>query len=568
MNTEAVNSSDWWEYLPGQRVMTREGLPGVVTAVEDGPTAGNETYLVNLDANMGGGEYSSSDLSPMPERATASVASVERTAADDYPELGDILAERPPPPLSTMAKLAGHYEDNPAALALESAAADLLRTANDWRWVPDYPGEPRDVPGGMQEVVSPPPESVQVESGWLMDLLTPPTEETSLDWCRFRRANDCWYPKSLNEQATRQAGYAVWNPFNRGRCLRATWEQQKACPIGEPGPRAHGFTDATVPWDQGGQRGGRPGPARLPQYSASGLGDLSFLDEQGPVRHAGGMARSAVDLPAGKRLRLRADEIQPGDFYVYKKPGGGHGATQVAAVPKSRERSIGGAAITRVLIATPDLAPLSVAPHSKHDVIRPAEPPTDLPIPERARYWVDLALESQQAHTGGAGYSADELGLPEVTRRELAENPLPPNVEWRLDEDGYPILANTTHEHLYGPRMSEEQARAAGWVGPLYHGTSEENAREIELRGFRQPRFDDDELRDWGTIEEVTGGRTHETHFAEQPEYAHQFAAGNHEHPAVVRAYVHPDHVRQGATWTGEPMLYVRDVRHAAVVPG
>ena len=53
--------------------MTREGFAGVVDRVEDGPFPGNESYIVTLEANMGGGEYSSSELTeinnPFPHTA-------------------------------------------------------------------------------------------------------------------------------------------------------------------------------------------------------------------------------------------------------------------------------------------------------------------------------------------------------------------------------------------------------------------------------------------------------------------------------------------------------------------
>lgn len=86
----------------------------------------------------------------------------------------------------------------------------------------------------------------------------------SYDWCRFRRDSVCYFPAELDEQASQEAGYAVWVPFNRGECPRQKWDEQKACPVGEPGPNSHdvpSYLDATVPWSYGGQReedGGRP----------------------------------------------------------------------------------------------------------------------------------------------------------------------------------------------------------------------------------------------------------------------------------------------------------------------
>lgn len=88
-----VRSEDYWDFQPEQRVMTIDGIPGVVTAVLDGPVPGTEAYQVTLDGGMGGGSYTASQLSP----ASATTASVAGTAAADYPELGSILVERPDP---------------------------------------------------------------------------------------------------------------------------------------------------------------------------------------------------------------------------------------------------------------------------------------------------------------------------------------------------------------------------------------------------------------------------------------------------------------------------------------
>ena len=75
--------------------------------------------------------------------------------------------------------------------------------------------------------------------------------------CRFRRDRHCYLPKDLDEKGTAEAGYQVWIPLDRGICTRETAEQQRTCPVGEPGPdsgeRVY-FPDATIPWSQGGQR--------------------------------------------------------------------------------------------------------------------------------------------------------------------------------------------------------------------------------------------------------------------------------------------------------------------------
>jgi hypothetical protein len=89
----AVRSEDYWEYKPEQRVQTIDGVTGVVKHVEDGPFPGSEEYEVVLDRGLGGGRYTASQLSPAPITAEA----MEQTAAVDYPELSQILVERPDP---------------------------------------------------------------------------------------------------------------------------------------------------------------------------------------------------------------------------------------------------------------------------------------------------------------------------------------------------------------------------------------------------------------------------------------------------------------------------------------
>lgn len=91
-----VDPSIYWDHAPGERVMTCDGYPGVVVAVHDGPHAGNEEYEVRLDHGLGGGTYVTGQLSQI---SGSTEASTVHTADQDYPELGDILRERPDPAL-------------------------------------------------------------------------------------------------------------------------------------------------------------------------------------------------------------------------------------------------------------------------------------------------------------------------------------------------------------------------------------------------------------------------------------------------------------------------------------
>ena len=86
-----VEPSADWDFQPGQRVQTVDGLPGRVTAVQDGPVRGTEGYEVTLDDGLGGGLYTASQLSPAP----STEASLQETAAADYPELEEVLQTRP-----------------------------------------------------------------------------------------------------------------------------------------------------------------------------------------------------------------------------------------------------------------------------------------------------------------------------------------------------------------------------------------------------------------------------------------------------------------------------------------
>lgn len=277
-----VHAELWWDYRPGQRVMTREGVAGTVQAVQDGSQPGDETYLVSLDAGLGGGEYGPSELAPLGETATATLG----TAAEHYPELTDILADRPPMAPSVpaaeyrggrvLAKTAGRWVDTERSERLDRLAGELLTEANADRWRPSYEGEPSpyveldggalartaatcpcgtparyDPSNGWQhsdtsyshdgEYHGRSVSDLMREAGWVSDLLKSPAEpDASYDWCRFRRDSHCWYPRGLDAQATQRDGYAVWTSVDRGRCPRGSWALQERCPLGRPGPHVPG----------------------------------------------------------------------------------------------------------------------------------------------------------------------------------------------------------------------------------------------------------------------------------------------------------------------------------------
>ncbi len=231
-----VDAALWHDFKAGQRVWVVEGYSGTVTAVEDGPFPGNEQYLVELDDGVGGGEYTSSELRPL-EVTTAKTAAVDgvdgeegealHLASDDYPELAEILVQRSPYSIGAMKIASLQVDDEQIDMQRDAP----LHEAGPVDWIADRIGDA----GNYQ-----------------------PGHKWSYDWCRFRKNSRCMYPRKLNEQATAQAGYAVWIPEDRGYCPRHAWEAQEVCPIAEPGPNTglpNARVDATVPWEQGGQRG-------------------------------------------------------------------------------------------------------------------------------------------------------------------------------------------------------------------------------------------------------------------------------------------------------------------------
>lgn len=92
--------------------------------------------------------------------------------------------------------------------------------------------------------------------------------------CRFRRDGHCYLPIDLDEQGTREAGYAVWIPTDRGGCPRTSHQAQKQCPVSEAGPDSGErlyAPDATYSWAEGGQRRDRRYSSKTAERSVVNL---------------------------------------------------------------------------------------------------------------------------------------------------------------------------------------------------------------------------------------------------------------------------------------------------------
>lgn len=168
------------------------------------------------------------------------------TAADDYPELEDILWERPDLLAAKPVQVR-----MPSRVSLGSKGLPPPGP-NQLREIVEMPGQP----WWFRKVVG--PALVRVN-----DSLPPAYRGEDVEripgrnWCRFRRERHCYLPRDLDVKGTEEAGYNVWIPLDRGICTRENAEAQKACPVGEPGPdsgeRVY-YPDATIPWGLGGQR--------------------------------------------------------------------------------------------------------------------------------------------------------------------------------------------------------------------------------------------------------------------------------------------------------------------------
>ena len=177
-------------------------------------------------------------------------------ASVDYPELADILYERP-----------DWVEVEPAS--------ETLRLAKVARRTADKPIDPvwnKKLPDPIGESLTDPAQPAWWRKivGPALDRMNqnlPPQHQVTdinaipaIQWCRFRRDGYCYFPDHLDAEGTKEAGYAVWIPTNQGICPRRNHKAQKDCPVSEPGPDSGEsvvYPDATISWKDGGQRKNR-----------------------------------------------------------------------------------------------------------------------------------------------------------------------------------------------------------------------------------------------------------------------------------------------------------------------
>lgn len=134
MRYEAVQAE--YDFPVGTRVMTCDRIPGKVAAVYDGPIRGTEEYFVELDNDLGQGRYTASQL----EKESTPVESSLHTADVDYPELKDIIRERPDPARMEYTASKKTSEFVPG-LNLEAEPPDYQSTVQPGLRIEDIPPE-------------------------------------------------------------------------------------------------------------------------------------------------------------------------------------------------------------------------------------------------------------------------------------------------------------------------------------------------------------------------------------------------------------------------------------------
>lgn len=155
-SVDIFNQPDTYEFAPGQRVHTVDGLFGVVQAVLGNSFGAQESYEVNLEGGMGQGEYSATQITAAHEVE----GSIETTgtAAEFYPELQAAITDHPNPAgieVYASRKTAG---ETPNTHAYEGTTGTCKhcgepahRDEDDGHWVHSLPLEPGEDASGDHE---------------------------------------------------------------------------------------------------------------------------------------------------------------------------------------------------------------------------------------------------------------------------------------------------------------------------------------------------------------------------------------------------------------------------------
>lgn len=221
-----------------------------------------------------------------------------RVASADYPEMGDILWQRPdlveakPVPKTMRLFMGSKTADTvsePEVLKERVEDNEIKRSLEDkknqpWWW--------RHILGPAVDRYNdalPDDRKVSDEPGHQLRNID------AESWCRFRARGECMFPKEVDTQGSAQAGYTVWTPYHRGECPWKTPQAQRnSCPVSEPGPHSGErvtFPDATISYSQGGQRSASVIPVQItPKQS----GFVDVREKAKRIRASGGVHIIAV----------------------------------------------------------------------------------------------------------------------------------------------------------------------------------------------------------------------------------------------------------------------------------
>lgn len=265
----------YWDFIKVPSGAANIGTPTAHPAPSSAPVSQwAENHMVTQPqwlraARLASRVAARSDLPLAPKGTTV-------TAADDYPELAEILWERPDH-LQAMKVASLNAMASPSRRRIPIPLTVEALTPKD---VQKMRGRaPKRVPSADESLLGMNAADVeaqvkgihplrrgmlkwvdrwQKERGFTWNYTNIPSPDS---WCRFKSSDSqCMYPKELDEQGTAEAGYPVWIPFHRGTCWRISYKDQEACPSSEPGPNSGhrgAQPDATIPWSQGGQRMGK-----------------------------------------------------------------------------------------------------------------------------------------------------------------------------------------------------------------------------------------------------------------------------------------------------------------------